>query len=149
MTFTHVTPKASHGSTRLKKHLILALLIINLLTSCRTVHQTDLDSWIGVPVIAVDTHSFLLPLPMIKTVTDSGVEIRVYSNKRGVSSCGGTGVLSNSNFNSFQACSAGLVGCDGIFYIRDGKVIETKAVGNCYTDESSRPEKGYEKFMQK
>jgi hypothetical protein len=149
MAFAHVLPKASHRSTRLKKYLILAILIVNLLTSCRAVHQADLDSWIGVPVIAVDTHSFLLPLPMIKTVTDSGVEIRVYSNKRGVSSCGGTGVLSNSNFNSFQACSAGLVGCDGIFYIRDGKVIETKAVGNCYTDESSRPEKGYEKFMQK
>ena len=81
---------------------------------------------------------------MVKTVTDSGVEIRVYSNKRGIVSCGGTGFLSYSNFNTFQACSAGLVGCDGIFYIRDGKVIEVKAVGNCYTNEKSRPEKGWE-----
>ena len=114
-----------------------------------SLRMADLDSWLGVPVIAIDTHSFLLTLPMVKTVTDSGVEIRVYSNKRGIVSCGGTGFLSYSNFNTFQACSAGLVGCDGIFYIRDGKVIEVKAVENCYTNEKSRPEKGWERFLKK
>jgi hypothetical protein len=96
-----------------------------------SLRMADLDSWLGVRVIAIDTHSFLLTLPMVKTVTDSGVEIRVYSNKRGIVSCGGTGFLSYSNFNTFQACSAGLVGCDGIFYIRDGKVtLINHKVGN-------------------
>ena len=111
--------------------------------------MADLDSWLGVPVIAIDTHSFLLTLPMVKTVTDSGVEIRVYSNKRGIVSCGGTEFLSYSNFNTFQTCSTGLVGCDNIFYIRDGKVIEYKPVGRCYTNEMVRPEKGWERFLKK
>ena len=34
-------------------------------------------------------------------------------------------------------------------YFRDGKVIEAKVVGHCYTDESYRPEPGYEKFLNK
>lgn len=140
--------------------LVIAIILVFLAgcTVARTVHQDDLDAWVGVPVIALDTHSIMLTLPMIKTVTDSGVEIRVYSNKRGISSCGGTGfgainsqqsgTMSYQNFTAFRNCTSGLVGCDNIFYVRDGKVMEAKAVGHCYTDERSRPEKGYEKFMK-
>ena len=135
----------------------IAIMVV-LLAGCATVHQSDLDAWVGVPVIALDTHSFMLTLPMVKTVTDSGVEIRVYSNKRGVSSCGGSRfgavnspqgtAMSYQSFTAFRNCTSGLVGCDAVFYIRDGKVIEVKAVGRCYTDERSRPEKGYERFMK-
>lgn len=138
---------------------LFILLVAGLLTACATVHQADLDAWVDVPVIALDTHSFMLTLPMVRTVTDSGVEIRVYSNKRGVSSCGGSGfgaansqqgsAMSYQNFSAFRNCTSGLIGCDAVFYIRDGKVIEVKAVGQCYTDERSRPEKGYERFLNK
>ena len=135
-----------------KAYITLALLVISLLTSCAAlmgVRQSDLDLWVDVPVLALDTHSLFLTVPMVKTITDSGIEIRNYVNKRGVASCGGTGRLSYSNFNTFQTCSTGLVGCDNIFYIRDGKVIEYKPVGHCYTDETVRPEKGWERFLKK
>ena len=138
---------------------ITILLVAILLTGCATVRQSDLDAWVDVPVIALDTHSFFLTLPMVRTVTDSGVEIRVYSNKRGVSSCRGSGfgstnspqgnTLSYANFNTFQNCMSGMVGCDGIFYIRDGRVIEAKPVGRCYTNEATQPEKGYDRFLKK
>jgi len=39
-----------------------------------------------------------------------------------------------------------MAGCDNIFYIQDGKVIQYKPVGQCFTDESVSPEKGWEKF---
>ena len=95
---------------------------------------------------------------MVKTMTDGGIEIRNYSEKIGVSSCSGSGfgsansprgsTLTYGNFNAYQSCISRLVGCDGIFYIRDGKVIEAKVAGRCYTDESYRPEPGYEKFLK-
>ena len=141
------------------KRMHLASLLIagaTLLPSCATVHQSDLDAWANVPVVALDTHSFFVTLPMVKTFTDSGVEIRVYSNKVGVSSCGGSalrtsgngGNLSYANFLTFQNCSSRLAGCDGVFYIRDARIIEAKAVGRCYTNERLRPEKGYERFLK-
>jgi len=37
--------------------LIAILLFAVLLTGCATVRQSDLDAWVGVPVIALDTHS--------------------------------------------------------------------------------------------
>ncbi len=139
------------------------LLSLGLLGGCvgtrsPLVNQSDLDAWVGVPVIALDTHSLFLTVPMVKTMTDSGVEIRNYVNKRGVSSCGGSGfgtlnlpgsTLSYSNFNAFQNCTSGMVGCDNIFYILDGKIIEYKPVGRCYTNEAVRPEKEYERFLKK
>lgn len=138
---------------------IAILLFVALIAGCATVRQSDLDAWVGVPVIALDTHSLLLGFPMVKTITDSGIEIRNYSEKIGVSSCAGSGfgsvnsprggTLSYANFNAHQSCISRLVGCDGIFYIRDGYVIEAKVAGRCYTDESYRPEPGHEKFMKK
>jgi|CXWL01.1.fsa_nt_gi hypothetical protein len=138
---------------------ITILLVTALLAGCATVRQSDLDAWVGVPVIALDTHSLLLGFPMVRTITDSGIEIRNYSERIGVSSCNGSGfvsanssrgnTLSHANFNAYQSCISRVIGCDGIFYIREGKVIEAKVVGHCYTDESYRPEPGYEKFLNK
>ena len=123
------------------------------LSGCASVHQADLDAWAGVPVVALDTHSLFLTLPMVKTFTDTGVEIRVYSNKQGVSSCAGGGAVASgtlplASFNSYRSCTSRLVGCDGVFYVRDGTVIEAKPVGQCYTNASTRPEKGYERFVK-
>lgn len=150
----------------MKKILLLPCIAVALLSGCTThqVKQTDLETWIGVPVEALNTHSLFLTIPMVKTLTESGVEIRNYVNKVGVSRCSqnafgarnsnafGTDnnvqFISYANFNSFQNCSSQMVGCDNIFYIRDGKVLEYKPVGRCYTDETVRPEKGWERFLR-
>ncbi|MEA2018408.1 MAG: hypothetical protein U9N59_08160 [Campylobacterota bacterium] len=134
----------------MKKSIILIILAL-LVSGCaiKSVRQQDLNSWVGMPVEALDTHSLFLTLPVIKTITKSGIEIRVYPNKRNFGSCFGGGNLNSSrylsyaSFNSYQSCSSGLVGCDNIFYIKDDKVIEYKPVGRCYTDKTVQPEKRY------
>jgi hypothetical protein len=127
---------------------IVSLVLTLFLVGCGSVRQQDLDTWVGVPVEALDTQSFFLTLPMIKTTTENGVEIRVYPNKRAVGSCGSSGTISYSAFQSFQACSSQLVGCDNIFYIKNKKIIEYKPVGRCMTDERVRPEPNYQRFMK-
>jgi hypothetical protein len=141
------------------KRIILLLICTTLISGCafRTVRQVDVDTWKDVPVTALDTHSKFLTVPMVKTITDQGIEIRNYVNKAAFSSCGGNTAgtvarsgfaMSYANFSSFQSCASRMVGCDNIFYIRDGKVIEYKPVGRCYTDETVQPEKGWERFTK-
>ena len=143
----------------MKRVFAVCISLVVGLAGCATVRQSDLDAWVGVPVVALDTHSLLLGYPMFKTITDTGIEIRIYSEKISVSSCTGSGIgslnsprgnfISYANFNSYQNCISRLAGCDGIFYIRDRKVIEAKVAGSCFTNESYRPEPGYEKFLNK
>lgn len=57
--------------------------------------------------------------------------------------------MSYQNFNSFQNCSSQIEGCDAAFYIRDGKVLETKPGGKCYTGDTVRSEPGWERFTRK
>ncbi len=120
--------------------------------ACRGVRQQDLDAWAGVPVEALDTHSFFLTLPMYRTITPSGIEIRNYVN----SVDGGASCLSNVGANvsggfvtapSFTTCSSGRVTCNNIFYIRDGKVLELVPVGRCYSDSSVQPQPRYLKRL--
>ena len=135
------------SATHRLKVAFLTLIVVSIF-GCASVRQQDLDAWVGVPVEALDTQSFFLTLPMVKTVTDSGVEIRVYPNKRAVGGCGSFGSVSYANFQSFQSCSMQLAGCDNIFYIKDKRIIQYKPVGNCFTDERVRPEAGYQRFMK-
>ncbi len=142
------------------KPLTLFLSVLPLLIAgCAGagIRQSDIDAWTGMPVVALDTQSFFLTLPMLRTVTDTGVEIRDYVNKRNVSGCiqnsfGSATMPSNTiayaNFNNFQMCSSSVRGCDNIFYIRDGKVIEYRPTGHCKTNELVRPQPGLEKFLQ-
>lgn len=141
------------------KKILLSLISLLMISGCanKTVRQQDLDAWVGRPVEALDTHSFFLTIPMVKTVTDNGVEIRIYANKAAFSGCSGSaggslsqgGYLSYGNFQGFQACISQLVGCDNIFYIKNKRIIQYKPVGNCFTDETLQPEIGYERFMNK
>lgn len=152
--------------------LVVALAAAGCATSL-LVRQADLDAWVGVPVVALDTHSLFLTIPVVRTVTDTGIEIRNYVNKQGVSSCfgnvqgsgqsntrisgntpaAGTGrvagqayTTSSANFSSFQNCSSRLVGCDNLFYIKDGKVIEYRPTGRCFTNQTVQPQPGWERF---
>ena len=131
-------------------HKIISLITLTLfINGCAgmLVRQEDLDAWVGVSVAELDTHSFFLTLPVAKTITDSGVEVRVYSNKKNFSSCFGTGNIdgkaysNDASFTAIQNCSSGLVGCDNIFYIKDKKVLEYKPVGRCYTKAFLQPER--------
>jgi S1-C subfamily serine protease len=79
------------------------------------VRQQDLDSWVGMPVEALDTHSLFITVPIFKTYSASGIEIRNYANGN----------------------------CNNIFYIRDGKVLEYAPTGRCYTNDSVRPQSRY------
>lgn len=142
--------------------LLFAIIGCFLLSGCSSlsvlsVRQVDLDSWVGVPVEALDLHSFWVTIPMVRTITDSGIEIRIYVNKRIATSCfenaginlSKNNTVSYASFLSLQNCISGSVGCDNIFYIKDGKVMEYVPVGNCYTDESVQPEERYKRLIDK
>lgn len=124
----------------------LAAVVIGCAT-VRTIRQQDLDAWVGMPVEALDTHSFFITVPMYRTVTDSGIEIRNYANGRDIANCFGiAGASKSSNFvtaNAFTNCSSGRIVCNNIFYIKDGKVIEYVPTGRCYTDETVQPQARY------
>ena len=127
--------------------LTTAMAIVSLLAGCATVRQQDLDAWVGVPVEALDTHSFFITVPMFRTRTDSGIEIRNYANGRDVAQCFGNASASRIgnfvNANVFTTCSSGRIVCNNIFYIKDGKVIEYAPTGRCYTDETVQPQARY------
>ena len=121
-------------------HKIISLITFTLfLNGCAnmTVRQEDINAWVGVSVERLDTHSLFLTLPVAKTITDSGVEVRVYSNKQNFSSCFDSGNIdgktysNDASFSAIQNCSSQLRGCDNIFYIKDKKVLEYKPVGQC------------------
>ena len=139
-------------------NMLYVLLIVFFFYGCATVkqvRQVDLDAWVGVPVEALDLHSFWMTIPMVRTIKDNGIEIRIYVNKLNVSSCfenvgiyaSTNKIMSYANFTAFQNCISGVVGCDNIFYIKDGKVLEYVPVGNCYTEEFLQPEERYKRLL--
>ena len=125
--------------------LTFIIIIFAFMSGC-TVRDEDLRSWVGVPVEQLDTHSLFLTMPLTKTHSASGVEIRVYANKVNINSCLGTGKINkngyrnSTSFNTFQNCNSTLSGCDNIFYIKDSKVVQYKPVGSCYTNKTLQPE---------
>ena len=46
--------------------LIVAIIIAVSPAGCLSVRQQDLDAWVGMPVEALDTHSFFITVPMYK-----------------------------------------------------------------------------------
>jgi hypothetical protein len=128
-----------------------------MLVACatvRTVRKSDLDAWVGISAEALDTHSFFLTLPMVRTVTPSGIEVRNYPNKRSIGRCFHSGganfnsTLSYAAYQSFATCATAQVGCDNIFYLRNGVVVEYAPTGRCSTDERVRPEARFERLMK-
>jgi hypothetical protein len=136
--------------------MIFGLAILLFLNACATrgVRQEDLDAWVGVSVEALDTHSLFLTLPMVRTITPSGIEVRNYPNKRNIGQCFTSGsvnfgaLVPYGSYSSFTNCSSGLVGCDNIFYIKNGVVLEYAPTGNCYTDETVTPQPRYQRLRQ-
>lgn len=117
-----------------------------VLTGCATVRQSDLDAWVGAPVAALDGHSIFVTMPMHKTITDDGTEVRVYSNTAMNESCfGGASSYGKRNASSagWANCVTETRGCYNVFYIKDRKVLEYAPRGACYTNDTARPEKRF------
>lgn len=134
---------------------MIALVLALSLHGCgpMSVRQQDLDAWVGVPIEALDTHSLFITIPMYKSMTDSGIEVRNYANGKDIAQCFGNatsyGQAKFANSSSFATCVGNRIVCNNIFYIRDGKVIEYAPTGRCYTDETVQPEARYRRLMQK
>jgi hypothetical protein len=108
-----------------------------ILAGCAGVRQADLESWPGVPVVALDTHSLFNTLHLVRHIGADGIEVRNYQNRQAVFVPVGNIAVART------------VGCDNIFYIRDGVVLEYRPEGNCYTDETTRPQKEWQKFVRR
>ena len=130
---------------------LIAVLMLIFLSGCASVRQQDLDAWVGMPVEALETHSFFVTVPVYKTRTESGIEIWNYANGADVSSCFGTasgGKYGNYvSANSFATCSSDRIVCNNIFYIKDKRVIEYAPTGRCYTDASLQPQARYKMLL--
>ena len=122
------------------KKLFLIIVITLILSGC-LVRQEDLDAWVGQPVEALETHSFFVTVPLIKTKTSSGIEIWNYRNGGMQTSCYGNARGGFVSTSLFATCSSGEVVCNNLFYIKDGRVLEYKPSGRCRTNSSLQPER--------
>ena len=140
----------NHNIAHKEVAAVISLAALTALSGCLGlgVRQQDLDAWVGQPVEALDTQPFFLTLPMVRTFTESGVEIRNYVNGRNLASCYGSGhvygaTYSSANYSAFSNCVAGFGACNNIFYIKDGRVLEYAPTGSggmrCFTDSRVLP----------
>lgn len=135
----------------------LVLMVAMVLAGCaaKVVRQQDLDAWVGMPIEALDTHSLFITVPLYKTRTESGIEIRNYANGKSSESCySNGGAIRNPSgkyvsASTFTQCSSDRVVCNNIFYIKDGKVLEYAPTGQCMTDDTVRPQKRYLELIKK
>jgi len=122
--------------------ILFASVVAISMIGCATVRQTDLSSWEGAPVEALDTHPVFLSMPVYKTFTDAGMEIRNYVNSEKSEECyasSGGHHGKHTNYTAFMSCTENRLVCNNIFYIQNHKVVRYTPTGNCYTDETVRP----------
>jgi hypothetical protein len=125
-----------------------AISLFALLAGCASVRQVDLDSWIGQPVAALETHPIFITVPVLKTIASDGTEIWNYVNGANVGQCTGGGnvygrQLSSTSYTQFASCMQQFAACNNIFYIRGGIVQRYTPIGTggmrCYTTEQLQP----------
>ena len=129
------------------------VVIATAISGCATVRQEDLQSWVGQPVEALDTHTFFITLPVLRKVLPSGIEIRNYPNRANMTQCLGDGRVRTSGSGRFSydddmQCLSRSVGCDNIFFIKDGKILEYAPTGRCMTNASLQPQARYQRLKQ-
>ena len=91
--FSTIKCDGSAGSGEMTIRFIAFVMCAIVLEGCARVHQEDLDAWRGVPVSELEAQPFFLTLPVVRTVTSDGTEIRRYINGRNISSCSGGGAV--------------------------------------------------------
>ena len=109
--------------------LTILLVVAFAMTACATVRKQDLDAWVGIPVEALDTHSVFLTMPVYKSTTSSGVEVRNYTNSEDVARCFSSAGGRNGgkhDHSVFTTCSTSRIVCNNIFYIKDGGYRSTR-----------------------
>jgi len=127
-----------------------AILIFALFaTGCMSVRQEDREAWVGQPVTKLDLHPIFLTIPLVKTISPDGTEIRNYINGHNIGVCTGSssiygGTINYANYNAFSSCLARFAACNNIFYIRNGIVKQYTPIGtggaSCYTNDATRPD---------
>ena len=127
--------------------ILCAATLITIIVGCATVRQPDLDAWVGVPAEALDSHPLFLTIPMYRTLTDGGVEIRNYVNSKEVQRCFTTidahhGDRHYLSHTAFLTCSDDRLVCNNLFYLQGGKVLRYAPTGDCFTDDRVRPQSG-------
>ena len=128
---------------------VLALFVVcSALAACVSVREADTSAWVGAPISALDKHPVFITLPMVRTVTPDGTEIRNYINGGNIAMCSGggdvySGIQNFSSYSAFSTCMARFAACNNLFYVRGGKVQSYVPTGTgggvCYTDERTRP----------
>jgi hypothetical protein len=126
--------------------IVLTISLTALVVGCAGtgVRQQVLDAWVGMPVLALDTHSFFKTVYMYSDITKDDIQVRHYVSEKDMAVC-----LNRRDFKLNQSiissCSIWALVCDHIFYIDadDWKVIEYAPTGRCYTDETVQPEAPY------
>jgi len=129
---------------------ITVLLGIVWLAGCApapVVHHEEADVWAGTPVAALDTNPFFSALPMVRTSTPAGIEIRDYVDKKYVAGClppasANTKVFTMNfgTYRAFRACSENMIGCDNVFYVDNGVVSQFAPSGQCKASAAVRPQ---------
>lgn len=130
------------------KTLLSGVALVATLAGCATVQQPDLDAWVGAPVEALDTHPLFVTIPMYRTLTDGGIEIRNYVNSKDVQQCFTQVDAHRSdrrylNHSAFTTCSDNRLVCNNLFYIQGAKISRYAPTGDCYTDERVRPQPAF------
>jgi len=127
---------------------MVAVTILALVSSCASVPpapQLDLDAWKGASVEELDAHIFFKTVPMFRTKTDSGTEIRNYAYGYNFGECfGQAGASKFGDFvheNDFITCSSSRIVCNNIFYIKEEQVLEFVPYGRCEVNEKVLPER--------
>lgn len=126
--------------------ILLVTCLAQTVTGCM-VRPEDMNAWVGMPVEALDTHSLFNTIPMRKTYTASGIEVRNYANGGIVDNCFETGrvkgIGSSASYSGTVNCTTSSVVCNNLFYIKNGVVLEYAPTGRCYTDKTVQPEPRY------
>ena len=123
------------------KTLVASLTLLVCVTGLGCVHaqvrQSDLDAWRGVSRVELQTHPLFSTLPKQVEVLPDGSEQWRYSN----CSTSTSPVVCN-RVGQTNICSGGRpreTCCHNQFLVQGDYVVVYRAVGNCYTDCTTRP----------
>ena len=116
---------------------ILVLLILASLWGCATSKQTISEAWSGVPVEALDIHSYWVTIPMKRVFRTDGREMRFYIDSGSFTYCSG-GRFSYS-------CLSEKVTCNHIFEQCRFQYEKYEPAGRCYRKEVHLPEGEFRK----
>lgn len=128
--------------------LNLSVLLIFLGCTTPGVRQVDIDSWVGQPVISLETHPIFLTIPVVKTTASNGTEIWNYINGADIGTCIDKGsrtsaFLNFATYSKFSQCINRHAACNNIFYIKNNIIQKYTPIGTggvrCYTNETVQP----------